>query len=84
MPAGLAVARLLRQGTWYILQVRRPYMILEQIHVRHGRSALTLPGRSTPEAALSSEELRALYLRRASPDVARLVREIYRLQSLAR
>jgi len=50
----------------------------------HAQSALMPPGRSVPEAALSSEELRALYLKLANPDVARLVREIYRLQSLAR
>jgi hypothetical protein len=33
----------------------------------HGQSALTLPGRSLPEAALSSEELRALYLKLTIP-----------------
>jgi hypothetical protein len=41
-------------------------------------------GQAASEAALSSEALRAIYLKLPQPDVARLITEIYRLRALAR
>jgi hypothetical protein len=46
--------------------------------------AAGFPLQGAPEAALSSEALRAIYLRLPRPDVARLITEIYRLRALAR
>src|SRR4051794_2575967 len=49
-----------------------------------GLRAPELSSQASPETALASEALRAIYLKLPEPDVARLITEIYRLRALAR